>query len=75
MQDIGVNGQTVTLIALPLIFQQFHESGKTASPESTQSLLETAKIYNPIPTGEDEVYATALAQEYAAYCERKEAAQ
>ena len=28
LQDMVVNGKTVTLIALPLIFQQFREFGK-----------------------------------------------
>jgi hypothetical protein len=70
VQDIIVNGQTVTMIALPLIFQQFHDSGKTASPETTRELLETMKIYNPIPADEDEAYAAVLAREYAAFCEQ-----
>ena len=52
-----INGQKVTLIALPLIFQQFRDSGKPASQATTLELLETVKIYNPIPTGEDEAYA------------------
>ena len=29
VQNIHVNGQTVTLIALPLIFQHFYEAGKS----------------------------------------------
>ena len=70
VQDIAVNGQMVTLIALPLIFQQFRDSGKTASPETTRELLETVKIYNPIPSGEDDAYAAALLQEYAAFCKQ-----
>jgi uncharacterized metal-binding protein len=68
VQDVVVNGQTVTMIALPLIFQQFRDSGKSASPDTTRELLETVKIYNPIPSGEDEAYAALLAREYAAFC-------
>ena len=70
VQEIVVAGQAVTLIALPLIFQQFRDSGKPAAPETTRELLETVKIYNPIPPGEDEAYAAALAREYAAFCEK-----
>jgi uncharacterized metal-binding protein len=70
VQDIIVNGQTVTLIALPLIFQQFRESGKTASPDTTLELLEAAKIYNPIPPGEEDAYTASLRREYAAFCEQ-----
>ena len=71
MQDIVVDGQTVTLVALPLIFQQFRDSGKPASQAMTRELLETVKIYNPIPSGEDEAYAASLAREYAAFCEQQ----
>jgi uncharacterized metal-binding protein len=70
VQDIAVNGQMVTLIALPLIFQQFRDSGKPASQDTTRELLETVKIYNPIPRGEDEAYAASLSREYAAFCEQ-----
>ncbi len=71
VQDIVVNGQTVTMIALPLIFQQLREAGKPASESTTRELLETVKVYNPLPPGEDEAYAAALAREYAAFCEQQ----
>jgi uncharacterized metal-binding protein len=75
VQDIVVNGQAVTLIALPLIFQQFRDSGKSASPDTTRELLETLRVYNPIPPGEDEAYAVSLSHEYAAFCEQQGAAK
>ena len=68
VQDIVVNGKTVTLIGLPLIFQQLRDSGKPASAEMARELLETVKIYNPIPSGEDEAYSAALWREYAVFC-------
>jgi uncharacterized metal-binding protein len=71
VQDIVINGQTVTLVALPLIFQQFHDSGKAASPETTRELLETLKIYNPILLGEDETYMALLSREYVVFCEQQ----
>jgi uncharacterized metal-binding protein len=71
VQDIVVDGQTVTLVALPLIFQQFRDSGKSASQAVTRELLETVKIYNPIPSNEDEAYAASLTREYAAFCEQQ----
>jgi uncharacterized metal-binding protein len=70
-QDIIVNGQAVTLIALELIFQQFRDTGKPASPDTTQELLEAVKIYNPIPGGEEDAYATSLSREYAAFCKQQ----
>jgi uncharacterized metal-binding protein len=71
VQEVVINGQTVTLIALPLIFQQFRDSGKPASQDTTRELLETVKNYNPIPPDEDEAYAALLAREYAAFCEQQ----
>jgi uncharacterized metal-binding protein len=71
VQEVVVNGQTVTLIALPLIFQQLHDSGKQASHDTTRELLETVKIYNPVPTSEEETYKEMLSREYAAFCEQQ----
>jgi len=70
VQDIIVNGQTVTMIALPLIFQQFRDSDKPASQDVIRELLETVKVYNPIPPGEDDAYVASLSIEYAAFCEQ-----
>jgi len=71
VQDIVVNGQTVTLIALPLIFRQLFDAGKPASAETAQELLETVKVYNPFPPAEDEAYSAVLVREYSAFCERE----
>ncbi len=70
VQEVVINGQTVTLIALPLIFQQFRDSGKPALPDTIRELLESVKIYNPIPPGEEDAYAALLSREYAAFCEQ-----
>jgi uncharacterized metal-binding protein len=72
IQKVLINGQTVTLIALPLIFQQFCEAGKTPADGISHELLETVKIYNPVPADEESAYVTALGREYAAYCEKKD---
>lgn len=71
IQDVLVNGQMITMIALPLIFKQFSDSGKTVTPGTTQELLETVKIYNPIPSGSDDVYAASLAREYSAFLSKQ----
>ena len=75
VQDILVNGQTVTMVALPLIFQQFYDAGKPASPDLAKELLDAVKIYNPIPNGEDEAYAAVLSREYAVFCVKEGAAK
>ncbi len=73
IQDVIINGQTVTLIALPVIFAQFHDAGKTASDATLRELFEMVKIYNPVPAAEEEAYARALAREYAEFCKKQEA--
>jgi uncharacterized metal-binding protein len=71
VQEVVLNGQKVALIGLPLIFQQFRDSGKPTSQATTLELLETVKIYNPIPPGEDEAYAALLSHDYKAFCEQQ----
>jgi uncharacterized metal-binding protein len=67
-QDVDVDGRTVSLAALPLIFEQFRGAGKGRGAEVTGELLATVKIYNDVPAGTDDELAAALAREYAAYC-------
>lgn len=73
IQKVEINGQEITLIALPLIFQQFRAAGKTPTAATVRELLETVKIYNPVPANEEPDYATALEREYVAFCEKQEA--
>jgi uncharacterized metal-binding protein len=61
-----------TLIALPAIFEQFHQAGKAPGDGTTHELLEVLKIYNLVPSGEEEAYREALASEYAAFYEKQE---
>lgn len=70
VQMVEINGQPVTIVALPLIFEQLHQAGKMPSEGTHRELLETVKIYNPVPSEEEPAYAAALVREYAAYCER-----
>ena len=72
IQEVAVDGRVVTLIALPLIFQQFHQAGKTPDDGTARELLEVVKVYNPILQEEEEDYAKALRREYAAFSEKEE---
>jgi hypothetical protein len=67
LQDVAINGKMVTLIALPLIFQKIYDSGKPVSQGLIRDLLESVKIYNMVPPGEEDAYAECLAREYAAF--------
>ncbi len=72
IQEVAVDGRVVTLTALPLIFQQFHQAGKMPGEETARELLEVVKIYNPIPGDAEEPYTRALLREYAAFSEKQE---
>ncbi len=67
IQKVMINGQEVTLIALPVILQQFKEAGKAPGKETTTELLDLLKIYNPIPTDEEPIYREMMQKEYSAY--------
>ncbi len=65
VQIVDIAGQKVTLITLPLIFEQFQLAGKVPSVSTTAAdLLETARIYTQVLQCENE-----------AYCQRKQNTQ
>ncbi len=72
VQKVTIEGQPVTLIALPLIFEQLHEAGKLPSEAVAQELFETVKVYNPVPEGAEGAYTQTILGEYSAYCQKKE---
>ena len=73
VQAINVAGREVTLVALPLIFQQMHAAGKLPGEASAAELMEMVRIYNPLPAQEEADYSKAILAEYAAYCQREAA--
>lgn len=72
IQKVLLKGETVTLVGLPLIFSQFHSQGKQPSPVTTQQLLTTVRVYNPIPAEQEQDYLLMLEQEYGRYCQGQE---
>ncbi|MGA9350460.1 MAG: putative zinc-binding protein [Anaerolineae bacterium] len=72
VQKVQVDSQEVTLIALPLIFAQFRDAGKMPGDGTEAELMQTVKIYNPIPDGQEAAYAEAIMREYTAFCEEQE---
>ena len=73
VRKVIIEGKSVTLVALPLIFENFREQGKLPQDGTARELLETVKLYNPIPTGAEETYTETLLREYAAFSAEKEA--
>jgi hypothetical protein len=70
VQLVEIEGQTITLVALPLIFERLYQAGKLPCDETYRELLETVKIYNHVLLEEESAYSAALEREYSAYCER-----
>lgn len=75
VQEVLIDGKNVTLIALPVIFQQFQEAGKLPSEDTAGEIFEMVKVYNPIPEGADEIYTRCLLSEYSNFCLEKEFTQ
>jgi uncharacterized metal-binding protein len=68
VQRISVEGQEITLVALPIIFQQFREARKEPGDATLREMMDTVKIYNPIPAETESAYACAIMREYITYC-------
>jgi uncharacterized metal-binding protein len=66
---LAIEGQTVEMMALPLIFQQFRETGRGMDESVARDLLETVKVYNPIPQDSEQVFREAILREYQSFCE------
>jgi uncharacterized metal-binding protein len=71
IQKMQVDGQEITLIALPLIFAQFHDAGKLPDKGVLTELMQTVRVYNPIPEGQEASYANAILREYRAFCQEQ----
>jgi hypothetical protein len=62
-----IGGIEVSLVGLPLIFQQFYEAGKNPTDENLDELMDTIKIYNPIPADEELAYRDGIQKTYRNY--------
>jgi uncharacterized metal-binding protein len=69
---LQIDGQTVELIALRPILEQFRTAGRVADQTLAGELLAAVKIYNFVSQGAEESYRTVLLGEYARLCEQKE---
>jgi uncharacterized metal-binding protein len=64
VQTLRIGGREVTLVGLPLIFQQFIEAEKVPDQVNITELMETIKIYNAIRVDEEPEYREALTMVY-----------
>ncbi len=72
VQTVLVGKETVSILALPLIFEQFRRAARDPDESTGRGLLEKVRVYNSVPAGEEEAYASALLREYAMFLRRKE---
>lgn len=64
IQTVIIAEKEVTVVGLPLIFQQFTEAGKAPNEDNFRELMETVKIYNAIPSEEEGAYQEAIRKAY-----------
>ena len=62
--EIQVDGKSVTIAGLALIFDHLAESGLAADESSGDRLLETVRIYHSIEPEEEDAYKAALISAY-----------
>lgn len=66
VQAISVDGRSVGILALPMIFSNLRERGR--APEFVaEELMENVEIYNPIPADARTAYREALLREYTLF--------
>lgn len=71
VRDVSIGATQVTLVALPLIFEQFRQAGRAPSDSTAREILEVVRIYNPVPAEAELTYSSALLQEYALFLVEK----
>ena len=77
---VQVGGRAVQIMALEPILELAYNQGLRANgAPSTGSgqvlpgeILQTVQVYNPVPAGEEVLYAEALSRAWHAYCEQRE---
>lgn len=68
---LKIDGQTVTINGLPLIFDGLHQRGVDPGNGCADRLLETVRIYHAIEPGEEGAYREALVAAYDEFCQRR----
>lgn len=69
---LSIAGQTVEVVALPLILCQFAEQGRGQDAGALRELFETVKIYNAVAPEIEDAYREAVWREYAAFRAREQ---
>jgi uncharacterized metal-binding protein len=68
---LTIAGQSVEVVALPLIFDKLREANRSPSDALSQDLLDMVKVYNYVAPEAEASWREVLAREYTAYCQRE----
>ena len=71
VQKLQVGDETVTFLALPLIFEKFKDDGKPPRDGTAAELMRMVEIYNPIPEVQEERYTQAVMRAYTDFYEEQ----
>jgi len=71
IQEVPVKGQEMTLVALPLIFQNFFQTGKAPGDDVAHEMMDIVKIYNGIDPAMEADFEAAVLEAYASYCRQQ----
>ena len=67
---LAMNGRSVTINGLPLIFRHLQRKGLQPGNGCAAALLETVRVYHPIEPNEEAEYRDALVAAYRTFCQR-----
>lgn len=65
---LQLNGKTVTVSGLPLIFDHLQRQGLASGKGAADQLLETVRVYHEVDAGEEHLYREALTAAYVDHC-------
>jgi uncharacterized metal-binding protein len=68
VMGLHIAGKSVEVVALPLLFEQFHRERR--SPEQ---LMDAVKVYNAVPRDIEAAYREAVFSAYAEFCSNQKA--
>ncbi len=61
-------GWAEEILALEGIFELFRQEGRQEGPGLEEEILQAVKLYNYVPAEAEQLYRTALLQEYERFC-------
>jgi uncharacterized metal-binding protein len=75
IQEIHINGKDMTIVALPLIFQNFHNAKKSPSEPVLAEMMEMVKIYNGIDPADESEIRDEINLQYLNFWHKQEASR